>query len=292
MRDTGFPRADAEADFLKARRRHVLAQMAARLRGEHGTRTLSFDEVVGALGRREEHSGGVQVIPIDAIVGSVDKVRDFDPGFRPTSGRSRERWERLAEAVRRGDAFPPIDVYQVGDMYFIRDGHHRVSVFRALGFKTIEAEVTKVRTLLTPDRVSSREDLSRQEFRRLMIERIPLSPVARKAVRLTFGEDYPRLAEMVEAWAARRAWTGDEHLDRETAVQRWYDEEFVPVTEMIEETGLRRPSETPADAYLRVACDRYYLAREHVWNAEVMEGLRRKDSKGGRSSTKHGRHRH
>lgn len=283
MRDTGFPRADAEADFLKVRRRQVLAQMASRLRGQHsGAGSLSFDEVVGALGGREERAVGLQVIPIDSIVGSVDKVREFDPGFRPTSGRSRQRWERLAEAVRRGESFPPIDVYQVGEMYFIRDGHHRVSVFRALGFKTIEADVTKVRTLLTPEKVTTREDLSRSDFRRLMIERIPLSATARKAVRLTVGEDYPRLAEMVEAWTARRAWAGDEHLDREAAVQRWYEEEFVPVSEMIEEAGLRRPTETAADAYLRVACDRYYLAREHVWNAEVMERLRRKGSKQGR----------
>jgi hypothetical protein len=284
VRDTGFPRADAEADFLKARRRQVLAQMASRLKGQDSTRrgSLSFDEVVGALGRREEQSLGLQVINIKDIVGSVDKVRDFDPRFRPTSGRSRERWERLAEAVRRGQSFPPIDVYQVGDMYFIRDGHHRVSVFRELGFPTIEADVTRVRTLLTPDKITSRQDLSRKEFRRLMIERIPLSAVARKSIRLSRGEDYPRLAEMVEAWAARRAWAGDEHLGREAAVQRWYDEEFVPVSGMIEDAGLRRPDETAADAYLRVACDRYYLAREHVWNAEVMERLRRGSRSGKR----------
>jgi hypothetical protein len=277
VRDTGFPRADAEADFLKARRRQVLAQMASRLKGQDSTRrgSLSFDEVVSALGRREEQSLGLRVINIKDIVGSVDKVRDFDPRFRPTSGRSRERWERLAEAVRRGESFPPIDVYQVGEMYFIRDGHHRVSVFRELGFPTIEADVTRVRTLLTPDRITTREDLSRKEFRRLMIERIPLSAASRKSIRLTRGEDYPRLAEMVEAWSARRAWAGGEHLDREAAVQRWYEEEFVPVSGMIEDAGLRRPDETPADAYLRVACDRYYLAREHVWNAEVMERLRK-----------------
>jgi hypothetical protein len=275
VRDSGFPRADAEADFLAARRKQVIAQMASRLRGGDGRGSLSFDEVVGALGRREEQAMGVQVVQVKDIVGSVDKVRDFDPRFRPTSGRSRERWERLAEAVRRGESFPPIDVYQVGDMYFVRDGHHRVSVFRALGFGTIEADVTRVRTLLTPDRIESRDDLSRKEFRRLMIERVPLSKPARARIRLTRGEDYPRLAEMVEAWTARRAWAHDEHLDRAAAVQRWYDEEYLPVSELIDDAGLRRPDETEADAYMRVACDRYYLAREHVWNAEVMERLRR-----------------
>ena len=76
MRDTGFPRADAEADFLKVRRRQVLAQMAARLRGQHsGAGSLSFDEVVGALGGREERAVGLQVIPIDAIVGRAASLR-------------------------------------------------------------------------------------------------------------------------------------------------------------------------------------------------------------------------
>ena len=84
----------------------------------------------------------MQVIPLDQIVGSVDKVRDFDPQFRPRTGRSRQRWERIDEAARRGESFPPIDVYQLGDLYFVRDGHHRVSVHRALDLPEIEADVS------------------------------------------------------------------------------------------------------------------------------------------------------
>ena len=88
-------------------------------------KALAFQEVVDALGLVSEVPLGVQVIPVDRIVGSVDKVRDFDPKFRPNSGDSRRRWERIAEAARRGEPLPPIDVYQVGEMYFVRDGHHR-----------------------------------------------------------------------------------------------------------------------------------------------------------------------
>ena len=67
----------------------------------------------------------MQLIPLDQIVGSVDKVRDFDRRFRPTSDRSRQRWEPLAEKSRLGEYLPPIDVYKLGNLYFVRDGHHR-----------------------------------------------------------------------------------------------------------------------------------------------------------------------
>ena len=158
----------------------MLAGLAARLlRKEADDRkALSFQEVVDALGMVSESALGVQMIPIDQIVGSVDKVRDFDPKFRPRSGDSRRRWERIAEAARRGEPLPPIDVYQVGDMYFVRDGHHRVSVFRALGLHEIEADVRLVRTLVEPDDVHAHSDLSDQELRRLLLQRVPVGRTA------------------------------------------------------------------------------------------------------------------
>src|SRR5690349_22424904 len=104
-RDTGSPRVDAEFDFLRARRHQTLSQLAAWMRSDADTitETLSFSDVVDALGRRGERSRGVQVVPLDQIVGSVDKVKDFDRRFRPTSDRSRQRWQRLAEKSRMGE---------------------------------------------------------------------------------------------------------------------------------------------------------------------------------------------
>ena len=113
MRDVGSPRQGAENDFLRVRRHQTLSKLAARMRGDTDvlSETLSFNDVVDALGRRGEHDRGLQLIPLDRIVGSVDKVRDFDRRFRPTSDRSRQRWERLAEKSRMGEYLPPIDVY-------------------------------------------------------------------------------------------------------------------------------------------------------------------------------------
>src|SRR5690349_8042074 len=204
--DTGSPRADAEADFLRARRLQVIAALTARLlHKESGDRgALSFQQVVDALGLVDEVALGLQMIPVENIVGSVDKVRDFDPKFRPRSGRSRQRWERIAEAARRGESLPPIDAYRIGEMYFVRDGHHRVSVYRALELPEIEADVRLVRTLVEPDDVHAHSDLAAHELRRLFLQRVPLRRAAREEVELRDAASYPWLAEMVEAWSARR----------------------------------------------------------------------------------------
>jgi hypothetical protein len=152
MLDTGFPRADAENDFLRARRRQVLATLAHHLRRQPpgSDRLLRLDEVTGALGWRGERQLGLQTIRLDTLVGTVDSGHDFDRHFRPVSGRVRERWVQLALAQRRGAAMPPIEVYRVGDLHFVSDGHHRVSIAAATGQQTIDAYVTVILTAMPP----------------------------------------------------------------------------------------------------------------------------------------------
>ncbi len=279
--DSGSPRVDAESDFMRARRHQVLSGLAARLRNDTDdvVQSMSFDEVVEALGRRAENYLGTKLIPLDAIVGSVDKVRDFDRRFRPTSGRSRQRWERLARASRTGEIIPPIDVYQVGDYYFVQDGHHRVSVARSLRLDVIEARVTAIDTFLAPVDIGARADLERKYWRRLMLERVPFTGEARAAVAVDDPFDYGVIAETVEAWAARTMHAEGAYMDKPTMAARWYAEEFGPVVDMIEDAGVRGEDERPAAAYLRVAGERYRLIREHEWNAEVMAAVTRKGKK-------------
>jgi hypothetical protein len=152
MRDTGFPQADVEDDFLRARRRHVLAVLAHHLSHQPAgsDQLLRLDDVTGALGWRGERQLGLQTIRLDTILGTVDSWRDFDRHFRPTSDRVRERWEQLALAERRGVAVPPIEVYRVGGLHFVSDGHHRVSIAAATGQQTIDAYVTEILTAVPP----------------------------------------------------------------------------------------------------------------------------------------------
>jgi hypothetical protein len=146
--DSGFARADAQADFARQRRRRALSRIGARLRQEPDDVSviLPFDEVVAALGSVSEHDLGLQEIRLDSVGGTVDRDRtEFDRSFLPVSPGPQERWQRIAAARRRGATMPPIDVYRVGEIHFVKDGHHRVSVARAMGDETIEARVVEVR---------------------------------------------------------------------------------------------------------------------------------------------------
>ncbi|SDJ48188.1 ParB-like nuclease domain-containing protein [Actinokineospora alba] len=274
-RDTGFTRADAENDFLRMRRRQVLSRLAAWLRREPDDVNimLPFDEVVAALGRKGEKRLGLQVIPLDSIIGSVDRTRDFDRRFRPTSGRARERWERLARAQRRGESIPPIEVYRIGDLHFVVDGHHRVSVAHALHLRTIDAYVTEIVTRVQADGIRYRGDLIVKDYRRIFLDRVPLRGDARTAINLVAPWDYAQLSESVEAWGFRLM--QDEHtfLDRATVAARWYTEEFVPVVALLRQAGMIS-TQTEAEAYLWVIAERYRLIRTHRWDDEVITALR------------------
>jgi len=155
--DTGVSSVDAEDDFTRARRRYLLEQLGGWLRREPcQTRLLRFDEVVSELGFRGQHYLGLRTIRLDTVVGTVESARDFDRGFWPASDRDRQRWEQLDLAERDGAVIPPIEVYRVGDLHFVKDGHHRVSVAIATGQQLIDADVTEVQTQLPATGLSRR----------------------------------------------------------------------------------------------------------------------------------------
>jgi hypothetical protein len=276
-RATGFSTADAQDDFLRARRRRLLSELSRRLRREPDDVDviLPFEEVVEALGRTGERDLGLQVIELDSIVGTVDRTREFDRHFRPRSGRVRGRWERIAEAQRRGKAMPPISVYRVGGLHFVRDGHHRVSVACALGQETIDAYVTEVLTRVGADGAIRLSDLPVKDHERLFRERVPLPPEKAARIRLRRVDDWGDLAESVEAWGFRAIQARREPLTREQVANDWFDHEYAPVVQMLRDADLLGDA-TETEAYMRVACDRYRLLRTHEWSEEIIERLRGK----------------
>ena len=274
--DTGFPAADSRDDFARARRSAILARMAARLRMREGDVDvlLPFDEVVGALGHRGEQNLGLRTVELDSIVGSVDRQTGFDRQFRPTSELTRRRFERLALAVRRGEDLPPVDLYRVGEVHFVRDGHHRVSVLRALGRDVVQARVTLVRTAVGAGATLRISDLPLKGHERLFWERVPLPPALRSRVVLTAPKDWALLAEGVEAWGFRRMQERGELMDRATVALAWFSDEYEPVLTMLREAGLHPGGGVQdADVYLRFAKDRYLVLRTHRWDDSVLSQL-------------------
>jgi len=138
----------AGEDFDSARFRAFRRSIRNALTGR-ASRLVSLDSVLDAAGAEGRSFGGVREIPIDQIVGSAaspSKASDFLPGFLPATRRLRDRWTRVYTAMVEGGELPPIDVYKVGDGYYVIDGHHRVSVARSLGRDTINARVIAVQT--------------------------------------------------------------------------------------------------------------------------------------------------
>lgn len=275
-RPTGLSGVDAQDDFLRARRRQLLARAGRVLTRERGDVDviMPFDEVVAALGRVGERELGLQVVSLDTIVGTTDRLSGFDRQFRPTSRQVRGRWERIAGAMHRGEAMPPILLYRVGEAHFVRDGHHRVSVARALGWRVMDAMVTEVRTRVGADRDLRLADLPMKSHERLFRERVPLTPDRAERVVLTNPMDYGSLAEGVEAWGFRQMQELGDLLDRPQIAEHWFDNEFDPVVELLRGADLMDGGGTAGDAYHRLACRRYELTRSHQWSEEVLDALR------------------
>jgi hypothetical protein len=133
------PNDRAEGMYVRACARGCWSQVWSAATGRP-CRLLSLAELRAAV-VRARHAAGMQTVPLSQIRGSEGRTRDFDRSFNPLRSHAMERWLRVAEAQRRGISLPLVQLIKVGELYFVRDGHHRISVARALGQQEIDAEV-------------------------------------------------------------------------------------------------------------------------------------------------------
>jgi len=271
---TGMPRDDAKATFDRERRRRALGRIVAKLRSEPDDVSfmLPFEEVVAALGRTSEQDLPVQVIALESIVGTVDRGQgDFDRDFRP-SAKARQRWQRIAEARRRGEAMPPIDVYRIGGLHFVKDGHHRVSVARAHGDRDINARVREVRTKLGAEQELRLRDLPLKKHEREFHERVPLAPEQRARIQLSDEWRYAQLGILVEAWGFRASHERGELLARREMADQWFRDEYEPIARTLQAAGVGGEG-TETERYVRLAMLRYLLLHTHEWTDEMLDRL-------------------
>ena len=143
--DTGYVAVDAEHDLRRLRRQRRWSGLASKLRRTaECTGLTSFADVTAGRSATATYDVGLQAVDLDTIVGSVGKARDFDCGFRPGPTVNERRWLGIARALRAGESLPPVTLYRVGGRHFVQDGHHRVSVSRAIGRQSVDAYVTEV----------------------------------------------------------------------------------------------------------------------------------------------------
>jgi hypothetical protein len=137
----GRPLYIADSQFAQARKRARHGQFWSRLTGR-SRRLLALKQVRAACTIEAESDGGIRTVPLSQIRGSEGRSRYFDGDFNPLHDLARGRWLNIAMARQQDKVLPPVVLVQVGDIYFVRDGHHRISVARARGQIDIEARVT------------------------------------------------------------------------------------------------------------------------------------------------------
>ena len=248
---------DYSAVRTKAFFKSVLARLARR-----PNRLLSFDEVKDKLNLRGSAYRGLQTVPVKAVVGSVNRYRDFDNAFLPTQTHTADRWKAINSFYYGDETLPPVKLYQVGDVYFVLDGNHRVSVAREHGVEYIDAEVIEVRSRvpLTPD--VNADDLEILGEYERFLERTQLDQLRpEQNIRFTIAGGYEQLIEHI---AVHRYFMGlDQQRDigEETAVTHWYDTVYSSVVEVIRERNVLAdfPGRTEADLYLWLIDHLHYL---------------------------------
>src|SRR5690349_13321561 len=149
MRDINETTPQDQFDFSTARTRAFMRAMLGVVSGRKNE-LLAWDAVKDKLRLRGLVARGIQTVPIEKIVGSVGRYRDFDNVFLPTRNTLSSRWRKINRAFYDDVSLPPVKLYKVGDVYFVLDGNHRVSVARGHGAVYIDAEVSEAITRVPP----------------------------------------------------------------------------------------------------------------------------------------------
>jgi hypothetical protein len=253
-----------QADFMAARLKALFRNLLAFLTGQPNE-LLAYTEVREKLRLGGPIYRGVQTVPIAQIIGSVDRYRDFDRAFLPKQDFMSERWQKVSRAWYQDLSLPPILLYKVGEVYFVVDGHHRVSVAREKGQEAIEAEVREcaVRVPVTAD--MDPDDLEILGAKVEFLERAALDRVRPEAqVEVSILGGYDRMLEHI---AVHRYFMGLEFqrdIGEEEAVSHWYDTVYLPIANVIREADILPafPGRTEADLYLWVLDHRHYLVEQ------------------------------
>jgi nucleotide-binding universal stress UspA family protein len=261
----------AVQDFRSARQKATLREIIARFKGDT-SELLSFEEVRHKLNAQIGPKKELKEIPINAIIGSVNRYQDFSRDFLPGQNIDEERWANVEAANYGLIGWPPIEVYQIDEVYFVSDGNHRVSVAKQIGSAQIQAYVTEVHTRvpLTVD-VRPEDLILKSEY----IEFLEYTNLDRERPGSDLSVTVPGQYEVIEEHVAVHRYFMGLEQQREISVSDsvadWYDNVYLPVVNIIREHGLLIdfPTRTEADLYLWIADHRAVLEEDLKSQIEV-----------------------
>ncbi len=226
---------------------------------------MSFEDVRRKLRAVESPSSELIDVPIDAIVGSVGRYNDFTREFFPRVDADEVRWSSVRQAMTGQSGVPPIELYRIGDAYFVRDGNHRVSVARQLGNRTIQAYVTPLstRVRLRPD--TSPDELILAAEQADFLERTRIDELRPEAsIEVTAPGKYGQLLEHIRDHRWFMGLEQGREIGKDEAVTHWYDTVYLPAVNAIQQHGLMRGFDrrTVTDLYLWLGEHRGQLWRD------------------------------
>ena len=254
----------ARSDFQKARFKAFMNRAWAILSGKPTT-LLSYDEIKEKLHIGGPIYRGVKTVLVDQIAGSLNRYHEFDSVFLPASDQLADRWQSVNRAFYQEISLPPVVLYKVGQVYFVVDGHHRVSVARQQGQIYIEAEVRECATRVNLTADIRPEDLIILETKVQFLERTSLDSLKPDAnIKLTIPDGFDRMLEHI---AVHRYFMGIDwkrDISEEEAIIHWYDTVYMPVIHVIRDTNILKdfPTKTEGDLYLWVLDHQQYLVQE------------------------------
>ena len=254
----------AARDFDRARWRAFMQDILGLARYEPAD-LLPFEAVQDKLRLGSKSYVGIQEIPLDQIVGSVSRYEDFTRTFMPRKTSSRLRWESV-EKLADSRGWPPIEVYEVSDTYFVRDGNHRVSVARQLGADNIEAHVWEYPTRVPLEADDDLDDLIlRAEYLEFLDDTQLDQLRPEQSIILTIPGGYWELEEHI---AVFRHWLNVEQrreISWPEAVTTWYDTVYVPLVKKIQTEAILAlfPGRTEADLVVWILRHQEKLERRY-----------------------------
>jgi len=257
-------------DFRRARAKARLQHLWASVTGQSET-LLPYDEISRKIKASGSSSKGIQEIPVDSIVGSVNRYQDFNKDFLPLSDVSEQRWARIKSVMTSPGSvgLPPIRVYKIGDAYFVLDGNHRVSIAREMGIETIEAYVTEIKSRVPLSPEDDPEDvILKVEYSQFLEETNFDKIVSDDELALTFPGQYETLNEHIRVHRYYMGIEQSREISWEEAVRHWYEHVYQPVVEIIREQEILEefPNRTETDIYIWVLDHQTYMEEELGWS--------------------------
>jgi hypothetical protein len=254
----------AQQDFEKQYRRAFWRKLATYFQGD-SNELLEYDEIRRQLPFQGQRDLGVKTIPLDKIVGSVGRYRDFDRAFLPTQRETKGRWINISKARYEDKDLPAIEAYKIGDVYFVRDGNHRVSVAREREQEFIDAYVTEIDIPipLTPD-MDMQAVIEKRNYAQFMQQTNLNRLRPDSQLELSLKEEYGRLLSHIDAHRYYLSLERGYEVPYEEAAVSWYDNVYLPLVGLIEEHSLTKdlPGYTLTDLYLFVSEYQWLLRKE------------------------------